>query len=181
MWCRYNSDWRCGDVSYDLTEDGPMVDLSSLYAGLAFYRQKRADGGIRTGIMIKGDTVLGRFEDGQDDYDPSLVWSVDLRCFGSGLPESGEEGRQWLLDHESIIREGFDRYSDDLCAGSDVTGPYLLEWSRFPRPVPGVELKIACGALRRIDALSLAGILAEISLHWRDLIEGLSAEQPTFA
>lgn len=158
-----------------------MIDVSSLFSGLTFYRQQRVDGGIRTGIMVGDRTVLGRYDEGPGDYDPSLTWSVDLRCSGAGLPTGAEAARRWLLDHEPLIRDGFLRYADDLKAGSDVTGPYLLEWSHFAAQPPGVTMKIACGATRRVDALALATVIEDIGRSLRNLVESLPADHPAFA
>ena len=154
-----------------------MIDVASLFAGLTFYRQKRVDGGIRTGIMLDGETVLGRFEEGRSDYDPALIWSVDLRCKGKGLPETAEDARRWFLGHESMIRDGFHRYAEQLRAGSDVTGPYLLEWSDFRSPPPGITMTIACGALRRVDALMLASVIEDTGVRWAVLIQSLASSQ----
>jgi hypothetical protein len=158
-----------------------VIDVSSLYSGLTFYRQQRMDGGIRSGIMVGENTLLGRFEEGQGEYDPSLVWSVDLRCSGEGLPQTAEEARRWLLDHQSVIRDGFSRYADYLRAGSDVTGPYLLEWADFPDSPPGVAMKIVCGAMRRVDARLLASVLEDLGQRWDEIIQSLTAGQTAFA
>jgi hypothetical protein len=157
-----------------------MIDLSSLFAGLTFFRQKRLDGGIRSGIMLGENTVLDRFEEGEGDYDPALIWSVDLRCSGEGLPDTAEGARQWLLDHENLIQDGFRHYADYLRAGSDVTGAYLLQWSDFQSTPPGVQMVIACGAMRRVDALSLGSVIEETGKRWRELILGLTSGQPSF-
>jgi hypothetical protein len=155
-----------------------MIDISSLMAGLTFYHRKRLDGGIRTGIMLGGTTVSERFEEGQEDYDPSLIWSVDLRCSGAGLPDTADKAKQWLLDHERIIRDGFSRFAEQLRARSDPTGAYLLEWNEFPSHPEGVEMKIVCGAMRRVDALGLAATLRDVRDRWRELILSLSPTQP---
>lgn len=158
-----------------------MADLSAvladLMAGLTFFRQERVDGGIRTGIMLGGTTVLERFEGKGDEYDPSLAWSIDLRCNGLSLPTTANDARNWFLAHEAEIREGFMRYADQLGAGSDPTGIFLLEWSDFPNPPPGVAMKIVCGALRRVDALYLASRLKFVGEYWATLVGEL---EPTF-
>ena len=153
-----------------------MTNLSSLWDGLTFYHQKRLDGGLRTGILLGESTVLERFDEGADDYDPSLIWSIDLRCRGDNLPNTAEEARQWLLDKETPIRDGFQRFADELRAGSDPTGVYLLEWDRFPPRSDGVEMKILCGAMRRVDARNLASALLDVEQHWG---RRLSALAPT--
>ena len=147
--------------------------IASLMADLTFYRQQRVDGGTRTGMMLGPTTILENFEEGEEEYDPSLAWSIDLRCKGTILPTTANDAKDWLLAHESLIREGFDRYADQLRAGSDPTGPYLLEWSDFQGPPEGVAMKIVCGAMRRIDAYYLSKRLKFVGENWRPLIEGL--------
>ena len=49
---------------------------------LTFYRQKRVDGGVRTGVELDGETVASLFEEGDPERDPALLWFVDLRCEG---------------------------------------------------------------------------------------------------
>jgi hypothetical protein len=156
-----------------------MIDLSSLFAGLTFFRQKRLDGGIRSGIMLGENTVLDRFEEGEGDDDPALIWSVDLRCSGKNLPDTTEGAQRWLLDNEDLIQDGFRRYADYLRAGSDVTGPYLLQWSDFQSTPPGVEMVIVCGAMRRVDALLLGSVIEETGKRWRELILSLTPGQPS--
>jgi hypothetical protein len=154
-----------------------MTDLSAILAevmaGLTFYRQERVDGGIRTGIMLGMTSVFERFEVNGEESDPSLAWSVDLRCNGPSLPTIADDAKPWLLDHESEIRDGFRRYADQLGAGSDPTGIDLLEWSDFRNLPPGVSMRIVCGALRRIDALYLASRLRFLDKHWGELVRDL--------
>lgn len=154
-----------------------MDELSTILDGLTFFRQKRADGGLRTGIMLGESTVLGRFEGGEEDYNPTLLWSIDLRCRGASLPSTTEEARRWLLDHEEIIREGFARFAEELGAGIDPTGAYLLEWKAFPKPVNGVDMRIVCGALRRYDARSLPGELKDVGANLVEYVGSLGPIQ----
>ena len=48
-----------------------MPDVSNLTTsvkvGLTFYRQRRVDGGIRTGVMVGDETVLELFEGGDEE------------------------------------------------------------------------------------------------------------------
>jgi hypothetical protein len=158
-----------------------MTDLSDslaeLFAGLTFFHQVRVDGGVRRGIMLGMSTVFERFEIGGEEYDPSLVWSVDLRCTGPSLPSNPDDAKAWLLSHSEIIRDGFLRYAEQLGAGSDPTGIYLLEWSDFNELPPGVSMKIVCGALRRIDALYLSKRIRFVGEHWERLVGDL---EPSF-
>jgi hypothetical protein len=143
---------------------------------LTFYRQGRADGGFRTGIELDGETAFGRFEEGGPEPDPTLLWYVDLRCSGPGLPEEAEAARRWLLDHEETIRGGLSECASELEAGRDVE-LYPLLWDKFPDAPPGVAMTIACATNRRIWALSLPKLLEDVAAHWRERIERLEAAE----
>src|SRR5438309_1549162 len=91
--------------------------LASLRSTLTFYRQERADGGVRTGIMAGDSTVLELFEAPEEEYDPSLIWSIDIRCHGSSLPFNAEGARAWLLENGAMIRDGLSRFTEHLRAG----------------------------------------------------------------
>jgi hypothetical protein len=76
-------------------------------AQLLFYRQKRVDGGVRTGLDLDREEIAEHFEEGELERDPALLWYVDLRCDGPGVPADGEAALQWLIDYAPVIREGF--------------------------------------------------------------------------
>lgn len=133
-----------------------------MFPRITFFRQMRVDGGVRTGLMMRGDTVAQRFDEGSEDEDPSLIWSVDLRCDGDALPDTAVGAKAWLLEHQALIQAGFREFADDLQAGSDPTGAYKLEWGRFRGVPEGVEMRIFCGAMRRVDALMLGRIVGEV-------------------
>ncbi len=149
--------------------------LAELTAGLTFFRQERIDGGVRTGLMLGIETVFERFEISGEEYDPTLAWSVDLRCNGPSLPTQPPEAKAWLLANQNLIRDGFLRYAEQLSVGSDPTGIKLLEWSDFQLAPPGVQLKIVCGALRRVDALFLSTKVKFVGEHWSELVQGLES------
>ena len=147
--------------------------LAGLKQGLSFYRQERVDGGIRTGIMLGMATIFERFEIEGEEWDPSLAWSVELRCGGPSLPTDVNAVKPWLLALEEPIKEGFRRFSDRLSAGSDPTGDYPLQFEDFPDLPPEVSMKIVCTALRRYDAFFLAEHLNQVREHWSDLVRDL--------
>ena len=73
---------------------------------LTFYHQARFDGGRRTGISLDDDaTSLHFFETGaaEEDYDPRLLWYVDLRCEGNAIPGEPQAARDWFLDNEAYF------------------------------------------------------------------------------
>jgi hypothetical protein len=140
---------------------------------LTFYRQGRADGGIRTGIELDEDSIFGRFDEGGPEPDPTLLWYVDLRCEGPGLPYDPMEARQWLLDHDDLIRSGFIRCAADFEAGRDVDH-YPLLWNNFSGGHDGVEMTIACATNRRRWSISIPTLLQDVAEHWRERIEELA-------
>lgn len=146
--------------------------MSTQSRKLTFYRQARADGGIRTGIELDEDTIFERFEKGGREADPTLLWYVELRCKGRGLPAEPQEARRWLLDHEKLIVEGFSRCAAEFEAGRDIE-LYPLIWSKFHDTPKNTEMAIACATKNRPWALSIPRILGDIGSHWRERIEQL--------
>jgi hypothetical protein len=143
---------------------------------LVFYRQKRYDGGIRTGVELNGETVSERFKEGVDERDPTLLWYVDLRCEGDPLPDDPDLAVPWLLDHSTIIRDGFERFAKKLRVGVD-TDLYSLISEDFVHVPKDVRLKIACSAINRINAREMGKILTEIAMHWEDHLAELGVPQ----
>ncbi len=139
---------------------------------LTFYRQGRADGAMRTGIELDEDTIFETYEDSGPEIDPTLLWYVDLRCKGPGIPSDPQEAKRWLLDHSEIIRDGFLRCASEFEAGRDVDA-YPILWSNFSDLPRDVEMTIACATNRRIWALSIPKLLADVAEHWRERIEHL--------
>ena len=139
---------------------------------LTFYRQGRADGAIRTGIELDDDTIFENYEEGRHEVDPTLSWYVDLRSKGPGIPSDPQEAKQWLLDHQEIVREGFSRCASELEAGRDVD-LYPLLWRKFAGVPEDVEMTIVCATNRRIYALSVPELLKDVAEHWRERIEHL--------
>ena len=145
---------------------------------ISFYRQKRRDGGLHTGVVVNGYTALEQEEGvAWEDQDPILLWWVDLRCEGKKLPAGSEEARQWLLEQTPRIRSGFEKLGDELRVGLDYnTWPLLWPVPKAPR---GVRMIIACSALYRSDALGMAGVMADIAAHWREWLEKLLVPERT--
>jgi len=139
---------------------------------LTFYRQGRVDGGIRTGIELDDDSIFERFEEGGPEPDPTLLWYVDLRCKGPGLPHEPMEAKRWLLDNEDVIRSGFSRCAADFEAGRDKDA-YPLLWNNFSGAPEGVEITIACATNRRSWAISVPKLLADFAEHWSERINEL--------
>jgi hypothetical protein len=143
---------------------------------LVFYRQKRYDGGMRTGVELDDDRVADWFDPGPDETDRALLWYIDLRCEGSGVPDAPEFALDWLLEHGPIIRDGFSRFGDHLRNGFD-PDIYTVRWTDFTNVPPDVTMLIACSAIRRVDALEMGSHLLEIATNWDKIIETLKAAQ----
>jgi hypothetical protein len=140
---------------------------------LTFYRQKRIDGGIRMGLELDQETLFEEFEEGGPESDPVLVWYVDLRCDGPGVPGTAAAAWSWLLDNEDRIVEGFWKCAREYLTGIDPDA-YPLLWSDFPNPPPDVRLTIAYAALRRLDGRALVAVLNDVAEHWAERIRGMN-------
>ena len=143
---------------------------------LVFYRHKRYDGGIRTGVELDDDRIADWFDPGPDESDRALLWYINLRCEGSGIPDAPELVLDWLLEHGTIIRDGFSRFAEHLRNGFD-PGIYTVRWSDFRNVPPDVTMLIACSAPRRVDAMEMGSHLLEIATDWDKIIEKLEAAQ----
>src|SRR4051794_10597769 len=95
------------------------LEQGSVMASITFYRQARKDGGIRTGVDVDDNVVLQRFEAGSSDGDPSIVWYVDVRCSGRGLPATAVAARQWLLRNRPTVRRLLISLAEALPLGVD--------------------------------------------------------------
>jgi hypothetical protein len=138
---------------------------------LIFFRQLRADGGIRTGVSIDGPTELERFESGSSDEDPALLWFIDVRSSGRRLPGDAEGARQWFLSNAAWIKAGLSDFADEISAGIDA--------DVFPlkRPIAGAPTGarsyIVCSAIRRIDGLKLAKVVRGLQRNWETWVDEL--------
>jgi hypothetical protein len=144
-------------------------------SSIVFFRQRRGDGGTRTGIDVNGRTVLDHFEEGKGEPDPALVWYVDVRCEGARLPKTAESAQQWLIDKGPIISQGMDDLAEMLTAGID-SDTWPLQHAL--RRNGAVRITIACSAMRRVEAQRIAGVLRDIAEHWCDRLAGLTQGQP---
>jgi len=139
---------------------------------ITLYRQRRFDGGLRTGIEVDGDLAYGLFEEGEDDRDPRLRWFVDLRCEGPKLPTSPRGARKWLLDQKELIGQGFSKYAEEIRAGIDADA-FPFAWENFSNPPQDVTMKIVVTAIRRVDAIEMAKIVSEVGSRWEEIIRSL--------
>ena len=142
---------------------------------LNFYRQARVDGGRRTGVEIDGESVLERFERGNETEDSALVWFVDIRCSGANLPNGAEAAREWLLEKAPIIQAGVRDVANELEAGIDFCAPISRT---IPNVAEGVTVEIWCSAIRRVQAREIAKALDEISSRWTEFLKKIEVLEP---
>ncbi|MGD0541912.1 MAG: hypothetical protein ABSB33_10375 [Tepidisphaeraceae bacterium] len=138
---------------------------------ITFYRQKRIDGGIRTGVEVGGNTVLSTFESGGGKHDPALLWYVDVLCEGRRLPKDSEEARDWLSLQKKNVRRLLDALAKKVVAGVDAGDWPVHQQGTFH----GVKMRVSCSAVRRLEARKLTGILGDIAEHWEEYVGSLAA------
>lgn len=136
---------------------------------LTFFRQARADGGIRTGVDVDGETVLEHFVETDREPDPALKWFVDLRCDGETLPDRSEDVRAWLLDHGALVTRAFQGLAKRLEVGVDPDS-WPAQWE-LPDPPPGVRITTACSSIGVIPGREIHKTVGEIADHWREYLE----------
>jgi hypothetical protein len=140
-----------------------------------FYRQARVDGGRRTGIDIDGETVLEKFEPGNEPEDSALLWFVDIRFSGNQLPGAADTAREWLLKRTPLIQAGVREVADELRAGIDFSAPVSRDLARAGN---GIHAKIFCSAMRRLPARDIAKALMDVSTHWASHLRKLEILEP---
>jgi hypothetical protein len=141
---------------------------------ITFYRQLRRDGGIRTGIETDTGGV-DQFQEGAEEYDPSLEWFVDLRVEGARLPEDLEEARNWLVENERFINQGFSGLASHLRAGVD-SDIWPLRWKISPSP-RSARMEIVCSCVRRITATKLSKVMEDMASNWKNYLHLALAEK----
>lgn len=144
---------------------------------ITFFRQKRRDGAVRSGIDVDGETLWHRLEsttesESDDGFDPVLSWFVDLEFIGEALPFQPHEARQWLLDHANHIQDWLQKTLEPIRAGFDMAQfPLIREQPEFET---GVHLLLRLSAVRRAGVRELMDVLSEIATHMPSYIEELS-------
>lgn len=140
-------------------------------ASLSFYRQQRVDGGVRTGIELDEATLLGRYELGEGEEDPILLWVIDLRCEGEELPVTDSAGaRAWFLKNRLIFVSALEQLADTLKPGIDPDDSVLYP---VASPWPGLRILIAVSCSRRLAGYAMAEHLREFGQHWEEILTGL--------
>lgn len=138
---------------------------------ITFYRQARADGGVRTGVDVDGRQLFSHLEKGATDTDPALLWYVDVRCSGPNLPQTPARVRRWLTDASDLIVGVLEEAAASVPLGIDPSD-WPLQRARIDK-VRGVKVAVVCSAVRRADAKDIARHLLDIAREWPSLISAL--------
>jgi hypothetical protein len=140
---------------------------------LTFFRQKRVDGSVRTGVELDELRMLESFEAGSPDEDPTLLWWIDVRCAHKTFPLDPEELRAWLLKNAPKFEKALKDYAAELGAGIDINWP-------VKHTVPGdagVKMQIFCSAMQRVAGREIPTELAELANHWQSIIAELPSNE----
>jgi hypothetical protein len=143
---------------------------------LTLYRQVRKDGGIRTGVEVNDEPVLGRFEQGDKETDSALDWYVDVRCSVSRLGNDPEDARRRLLEHAGAIQAALVTLAEELKVGMDFSSVLRRKVTGTPS---GIQIEIVCSAVRRTTGMEMARVLSELGSQWQELVRRLPALEPT--
>ncbi len=142
---------------------------------ITFFQQARADGGMRTGIDVDRETALEWFKEPKGESNPVLLWFIDVRLSGKGLPADGEEARAWLIEAAAELRPVLLGAADELQAGLDEDViPFEYE---APTAVQGARVRIVCAVHGRVHGLQIAKELRRIAKDWTKLLDKLPAEK----
>jgi hypothetical protein len=138
---------------------------------ITFFRQKRFDGGVRTGIDVMGETLLQEFVPGNLDFDSALLWYIDLRCKGQNIPGDPELVRSWFIRRSEFFkRELIKIANESLCVGFDAD---LFPYQNRLTDSEGTEIRVVITAIRRITALDLAEELRCLATEWDTILSNL--------
>jgi hypothetical protein len=139
---------------------------------VVFFRQRRYDLAIRTGIRLDDVLIAHRFERASEEPDPSLLWYLDVRCRGDAAPTRREEVVPWLVKISNVVCGGMVQYADQLGACDD-SEDYPLEWGEFPDAPAGLAIKIVCSAVQGTGAREMEEIVRSIAEDWEAILGGL--------
>ncbi|MGC1273196.1 MAG: hypothetical protein WBC44_05775 [Planctomycetaceae bacterium] len=138
---------------------------------VTFYRQKRFDDGLRTGIDVDGVEYWHHYAPGPDEGDSGILWFVDVRLEGDSLPDDPDAVRSWLSMHAREITTALREFSQQYVIGLDA-GPYpqRRQIEGLPDNVDGA---MVLSAAHRVEARRLGDVLAEIADDWPNLLAEL--------
>ena len=140
-------------------------------ADIVFYRQKRADGRIRTGLEVDGRTVGESLQGGDINHDPALVWYIDVELNSIDVAVDSEDAAQgWLLEHREAIARALNETAEELEVGTDVD-----VWPvRRQKPLSsGEDAVITVSAVRRLPLGELSSAIREWAGQFADAVRSL--------
>jgi hypothetical protein len=120
-------------------------------AEVKFYHQERADGGRRTGVTVDGDTVAHGFLPGHDEYDPALLWYVDV-TLQTPNPPTRTNALAWLQSRTPEIRLALSNTASLLELGIDMNSmPAEFGHNGAEGPI-----RVTVSAMRRLIGRQIA-------------------------
>ncbi len=141
---------------------------------LIFFRQKRRDGGVRTGIEFDEETLFDMFEPGSETADAALVWFVDIRCTGSNLPSNCDAAHKWFRDRSSVVKSELDKLATHLRAGIDADWPLRKEINSGP----DLKMAIYYSAMNRITGTEMSEVFSSLANQWDNILDKLADFKP---
>jgi len=140
---------------------------------LTFFRQKRRDGSVRTGVELDEERILEDFESGAPREDPRLLWWIDVRCSQKTWPEETEKLREWLLEHAQRIEGGLKALATELNTGIDKDCPV----KHVAPSRAGTKIEIFCSAMRRVAGREIQTELFTLARNWQTIIAELPSRE----
>jgi hypothetical protein len=132
---------------------------------VTLYQQARVDGGVRSGIEVNGVREWETFQDGGEEFDPALLWFIDVRCKSKNLPKEAEQAKAWLLASAGVIRQGLLDAADHLELGFDSD----------LRPYEGPEIELPEGGTMCVHVHAIRRLVArDIERELRRMAKGLT-------
>lgn len=138
---------------------------------ITFYRQKRFDEGLRTGIDIDGVEQWHHYIAGPDDGDSGILWYIDVALEGEALPDDPDQAHEWLVRSGPMIASALRGFAQRYDIGLDA-GPYPQRWriESLPDEVTG---EIVVSAANRVEARQLGTVLVQLADGWSDALSQL--------
>lgn len=139
---------------------------------ILLFKNIRQDGGIRFGFDVNGVTLFEHFEEGNSEFDPALVWFLDVEIEYEGPPPGPlpQDWRTWFLSLASEINRGLDELADRLELGIDNDWlPFRHEstiaFSFLGQNIPA-KIRIKGSAQKRIRNTEVAEQIRQTRRSW---------------
>jgi hypothetical protein len=137
---------------------------------VTFYHTERADGGRRTGLSVDNQRAVENFVPGDEDFNPTIRWFIDVACPVSAPPETREDAAAWLLAHQTAIRGALADAAERLSAGLDTPAPWTYQVSNDD----GQPIRVSVSAQRRHDGTEIGrNIRRMLKRDWPALLKSL--------